>query len=362
MTSKKRVLYITYGQFGYVVGSFYYAKYLTQLGYEVGVLCGDSGKKKIKPPEDVMVYYQKSDEKSPLLRRINLISKAFSIRRCYDIFVVRYFILCMVFPFLLGRKRTYLDFRTGSLEPNKLKNFLVNLFYRAEMIPYKRIFILSEELAKKFHVLSSKYIWLPLGADDLSTGRCKNYVQNLNLLYIGTLMFRNLDQAVVGFGMFYEEYKNLYEKISFHIVGRGSESDIGNLIRTIESRGLKDVVFFHGEKTHEAMRDLVDYCNCGVAYVPETDYYDHQPSTKIFEYNLSGLICVATSTSENKKVITERNGVLCHDNPESFKKALEAVYERRDSFDYDEIKKSQESYSWYSIVKNVFCKEFEANQ
>jgi len=42
-------------------------------------------------------------------------------------------------------------------------------------------------------------------------------------------------------------------------------------------------------------------------------YYDCQPATKTFEYILSGMVCIATSTYENKKLINNINGVLCND-------------------------------------------------
>jgi hypothetical protein len=82
-------------------------------------------------------------------------------------------------------------------------------------------------------------------------------------------------------------------------------------------------------------------------------YYDFQPPTKTFEYVLSGMICIATSTYENKRLVSHVNGVLCKDNSESFYHALKTAFLRRKSFDYTKIVSSLKFYEWSNIVKNT---------
>ena len=357
----KRIVYITYGQFGYVVGSLYYAKYLNQLGYKVGIICADAGKPKIEAPKGVDVFYVSLERcKGGFEKRRTFIKYCKSHKKNFDIFIIRYFQLCSTLVLFLKDKYAYIDYRTGMIGRGRCVTFLYNLFNRIEMIFARKVFILSEELAKDLWLPKRKYLWLPLGADDLSSGMPKEYKDNLNLLYIGTLSRRDLEESVIGFAKFYNEYKTHYKSLSYHIVGRGSGTDIKLLNDTIQKNKMQDIVIFHGSMSHKEAQSLFDHCNCGVAYVPETFYYDHQPSTKIFEYNLSGLICIATSTTENLKAINKTNGILCHSNPESSYDALTSLYLHRDYFNWSDIRKSQELYSWTNIVKRVFDTEFKS--
>lgn len=350
-----------YGQFGYVVGSLYYAKYLNQLGYHIDIICVDVDKPKIDPPKGVAVtYVSLKGCKNGWKKRKKFIAEAKMQKDKYDIIVIRYFQFCSALVWALRNKHAYIDYRTGLVGAGRIKTLFNNTFNRLEMIFSRKVFILSEDLAKEIKLPKSKYIWLPLGADDLSSGQPKEYVKNLNLFYIGTLSHRNIEDSVVGFAKFYNDYHDKYDTLSYHIVARGSEDEIKILEDTISQNGMDQHVIFHGSMTHAESQELFDLCNCGVAYVPETFYYDHQPSTKIFEYNLSGLVCIATSTSENRKVINEANGVLCHSNAESFHDTLVEVYSRRETFNWDKIKKSQEFYSWSNIVKRVFDQEFQS--
>lgn len=357
----KRVLYVSSGQFGYVVGAQYYAKYLYKLGYNVAFICGDLGLPKIPSPKDVEVYYVPlNDCKSRIEKRKRLLDEVKLRRDNFDIFVVRYFLMCSILVNELKDKYCYIDYRTGRLDSVKYRRFLYNFISRIEMSFAYKVFILSEDLAKLIRLPKSRYILLPLGADDLSSGEPKEYIENLNLLYIGTLNLRNIEESVIGFARFYNEYKHRYKSLSYNIVGRGSDSEIKRLKDTISKYKMDGLVIFHGSKTHEESKELFDFCNCGVSYVPETTYFDCQPSTKIFEYTLSGLICVATSTSENVKVISSENGILCHSTPDSFFQALTLLYENRLKYDWMKVKQSLSNHSWESIVLRVFDKEFKA--
>lgn len=94
-------------------------------------------------------------------------------------------------------------------------------------------------------------------------------------------------------------------------------------------------------------------CNVGVSYIPQTAYYDHQPPTKTFEYLLAGMPVLATSTTENKKVINETNGILIQDNPDSFSKGLAILSDRLPSFDSLKIRKNSLAYSWQFIINEI---------
>jgi glycosyltransferase involved in cell wall biosynthesis len=84
--------------------------------------------------------------------------------------------------------------------------------------------------------------------------------------------------------------------------------------------------------------------------VPMTPYFEYQPVTKLFEYMLSGMPVIATNTYENRLIVNENNGVLINDTSEDFCNGLLTIYNKRNSFNSSEIRRSVESYTWGNIV------------
>ena len=113
---------------------------------------------------------------------------------------------------------------------------------------------------------------------------------------------------------------------------------------------LSETVRFLGRKKYTDLPSYFDECNIGVTYVPLTSYYEYQPVTKLFEYMLSGMPVIATSTYENKLIVNNINGVLINDTVEDFCNGLMTIYNQRKSFNSSEIRKSVESYTWGNIV------------
>ena len=105
------------------------------------------------------------------------------------------------------------------------------------------------------------------------------------------------------------------------------------------------------ELPHFELQPFFDSCNIGISYVPVTDYYNHQPVTKTYEYIMSGLVCLGTGTYENEIVINENNGVLCADNPESFARALKKISMNRGKYISTTIRNTIKNHTWESIVK-----------
>ena len=84
-----------------------------------------------------------------------------------------------------------------------------------------------------------------------------------------------------------------------------------------------------------------------------TEYYDVQPSTKLFEYSLSGIYTIATGTSENKKYITQENGMICKDTQESFYQTLVSINKMKSNLNYNRICLSLEKYHWEKIIDDL---------
>jgi glycosyltransferase involved in cell wall biosynthesis len=108
---------------------------------------------------------------------------------------------------------------------------------------------------------------------------------------------------------------------------------------------------FHGELRNKELDVFFNKSNVGVAYVPITDYYNCQPMTKLFEYLLAGMACIATYTEENMKIVNRNNGVLCYDTPTSFSNAIEELWCNRFLFNSKIIKQDAYSYTWQNIIE-----------
>lgn len=203
------------------------------------------------------------------------------------------------------------------------------------------ITVISESLAKLLKLKKSTI--LPLGADMISE-TIKNF-SLMKLIYVGTITNRNIHDTIKGFKQFQLEND---VQLSYDIFGCGIESDEKKIIEAI---GSSKNIYFHGYKHHSEIQKYFDECTIGVSYVPITSYFDVQPPTKTYEYILSGLICIATKTFENSKLITPQNGVLCEDNSESFLKALEVIWANKKMYDSEVIRASLKDHTWKNIVE-----------
>tara|TARA_R110002051_G_C8558213_1_gene473763 strand:- start:164 stop:796 length:633 start_codon:yes stop_codon:yes gene_type:complete len=196
-----------------------------------------------------------------------------------------------------------------------------------------------------------KVFILPLGSDILST--TNKLFNDLNLFYIGTLDGRNIHQTIYGLKLFLDRNNYSAINLNYNIVGYGTEV-IENLIKkAIKDTGLQKKVVFHGRKTHEEAKYFFDYCNVGVSYVPMTEYYDCQPPTKTFEYIKAGMVCIATETQENKKIVNADNGFLCKDTAEDFCNALAEIARNFNKWDSNTIRKTLVDYNWENISENL---------
>jgi glycosyltransferase involved in cell wall biosynthesis len=224
---------------------------------------------------------------------------------------------------------------------------------RWEIKLFSNVTVLSHSLAEKIGLKNSQYHLLPLGAEEISKAT-KTFSQ-INLLYVGSFLKRNIHETVEGFARFYKEFSEKVS-ISYTIIGFGTDHDIRLIREAINTNQLQDVVGFIGQVPYTELKDYFDKANVGVSYVPMTEYFDCQPATKTFEYIMSGIFCLATDTSENRKVISTDNGILCKDNPTSFYNALTQLYLKKNSLNDQSIRHSLDSYKWENIVNHNFKK------
>ena len=120
---------------------------------------------------------------------------------------------------------------------------------------------------------------------------------------------------------------------------------------------LSDIVSCIGRVPHHDLKKYFDEANVGVSFVPLLAHYQYQPPTKTFEYLMSGLYCIATSTIANKEIISDPlNGLLIQDTADSFCEALEKYLKLADKINKNDLIKSVSQYSWDVIVDTYLKK------
>jgi hypothetical protein len=354
---KSKLLLINGNQFGYSAGHYYYCKYLKD-HFDIQYICFDRNRKKLEL-EGVKVHYV-SFEGNKIKRIYRFLHQCNTICKQIkpDVLFIVQFNLCHILALICKSPLKVLDIRTGSLSPNTLRRNIDNYFIKVHTLFFDKIIILSESLRQKIKLKKKNLVVLPLGAEEFFTGN--HEFTNLNLLYVGTILDRNIHQTVEGIGLILQKKPEYISKIKYTIVGFGSELDIFKLNEAIEKNKLHNEVVFEGLKNYDELPSYFQKCNIGIAYIPITDFYNCQPATKIYEYALSGLYTIATNTYENKLAITEKNGILCGDTPESFAEAIEKVFDQLEFIQEEEIRNSLKNHRW-SIIVNDILKPFLNN-
>ncbi len=349
-TDKKKLLIVNPAQFGYGAGYHYYCKNLKD-AFDIDFLCIDKGFTKIDESKINIIYWP--DEKNRLKRLLGFIYHAVRLSwgKKYDVVFCVYFRWVYLLGLFCRGDLKILDIRTVSLSDNALQRFLYNGMNLFSCLFFGKITTITKSIAELLKLPSGKTFYLPLGATTLDD-TVKNY-DKTHLLYIGTLHNRQIEKTIEGFVRFYKKYKNAVS-LRYDIIGFSHDlADEKRIVETIEENNLNSIVVFHGRKNHLQVKEYIQKATIGVCFVPQKPYYDVQPPTKIFEYVLSGLITIATNTKENRRLITDINGVICEDNADSFCAALEKIYANLDEYNDRKIRDSLNEYNWENIVKNV---------
>jgi len=343
MTNK--ILIFNTNQFGYHTDYYKYCEYLRK-EFSITYFCFDSGFKKLEM-ENVKVKYV-STKGNKIVRGIRFMLKAIMLTHNFrGIIFVHYFESCQLLKCFFPKKKMILDIRSMAINQKFKDRIQYNRKLKRTTKYFDFVTVISEGLRKKLKLSNEHSAILPLGADIISTTK-KDFNKKIKLLYVGTLNGRNIAQTITGLSIFLNN--NPAFNITYDIVGDGKElADLKNLVVTEK---LTNIVKFHGRIPHFQIKPYFDKCTVGVSYVPVTEYYEHQPVTKTYEYILSGLICIATNTYENKKIINRKNGLLCDDNSESFAQALEKIAERSLNYTSSDIRITLQDHTWSRIVDN----------
>jgi glycosyltransferase involved in cell wall biosynthesis len=344
---KEKLIIINKIQFGYHTDSYQYCNHLKDK-YNIIYICFDTGKDKIQLEGISVIYFE---SQSFYLKRgfgfIDFCQKYIKKENADYIFIV-YFMMASLLKFRLSNKlKIIIDIRTGTIGKNYYKRKFLDSLVLLESMFFNNITIISECLRKKLLISNKKSFILPLGSDSISCA--KKDFSKLNLLYVGTLHERRIEDTIVGLAEFIKKDKHI--EIHYDILGSGNFNEEKNLVNIIKKNNLENIVTFHGYKSHNELIPFFEKANIGVSYIPKTDFFDCQPPTKTYEYINSNLICLATNTSANEKIINNKNGILHEDNPISFCNALVSVSNNLSTYD-NNISLTLKDFTWNHIVMN----------
>lgn len=197
------------------------------------------------------------------------------------------------------------------------------------------------------------YAILPLGGERFSSGSKR--FETLSLLYVGTLINRNMIECVRGFHQFVKSIDdNETGKPSFTIIGDSPFGELEEINSYVHEHKLEEYIQTTGYVHSDQLAPYFEKANVGVSYVPITAYFNHQPPTKTFEYLISGLAVIATATEANKEIVKPSVSELVADNAGSFCSGLQKMRQRREDFDSDRIRNEFQKYTWKNVVKEYF--------
>jgi len=349
-STRTRLIFIYANQFGYHTDSHKYCEHLRD-SFDITYFCFDRGLDRINLPGINVIYMPFNNGK--IRRLINFYFKIIKYTKKAEIDII--FTIQFKFCFLIGlfakARIKVLDYRTGDLSVNAFERKLKNIFLWFDSLFFHKITVISEGLRDILHLSKTNTFILPLGGDSFSKKR--HSYEHLDLLYVGSFNLRNIHQTIEGVAIFLSKHPEKSSILSYIIIGFGVTNDEYKIMKTIEDFNLKDIVHFIGRKSYTELPVYFDSCNFGVSYLPIKPYYEHQPVTKTFEYSNSGLFTIATSTNENCKVISDRNGILCEDSPNEFAIALEHICIIKNRINENEIRSSLKNFTWVEIINGI---------
>lgn len=341
---KGNLLIIDKHPFGRLVDVYKWCIYLRD-DYDITLICFDSGDEHPEI-EGVEVRYV-SWAGSIVIRGLRyILCCLWAIMFFKGKILVEYFEHCDVLKRFFPNKRMLLDVRTLSISPDVDKRKMSDKALVASCKLYDAISVISASVKHKIGEVGRPVYILPLGADCIS--RVPKVYNSMRLLYVGTFTGRDLDKTIRGLSLFCGRFPGA--DIHYDIIGSGNHREDEFLLGLVTKLDMQSKVTFHGRVPNNRLAPYFDRVNIGVSFVPITEYYNCQPPTKTFEYILSGLFTIATATDENKKIISEANGLLIDDTEAAFADALESIYTRKVVMREKAVRESLSGVTWSEIV------------
>lgn len=266
-----------------------------------------------------------------------------------DLLVIRTQKLPFVYKLLLSNRNNFAMFFHAELDFT-LKGRLYNLVSRYSASLFDKIIIDTEQNiidnrlpAKKCHVCGFGFI--PRQFVNRS-------FDSMRLIYVGTLINRNVHQTIYGFKRFFDEYQDRVE-MDYHIIGIVSGEDEILVKTALQEVGNSAPVVYHGWLEDETVDEMFGRANIGVAFNREDSCYKNFISFKLHEYILSGMVVTSTFSELRNSVVNDVNGVIHESSIDGFYNALKSIYQKLPTYDSHKIQKSDISYSLQHNIETI---------
>jgi len=260
------------------------------------------------------------------------------------------------FSFLLRlrhpRTPMIFDVRSGSVEAEPRRRAVENLLLRCNSLFFRDITVISEGLGRQLGLPRRTRV-LPLAASP-PPALTAAPGDELRLVYVGTFKNRHLERTVEGMGRFLAAGAPRLP-VHYTLVGFGTEEELNAIRQTVRRHRLEHAVELRERVAHDELPALLAQHNVGVAFTPQVPWFEHQPSTKVFEYLHSGLLCLATDTAANRELICDRNGVLVADTPEAFARGLGKILELLPLWRPAAVAESVRDFTWERVVTGTLA-------
>ncbi len=347
MADGEKLLIIGRNQFGYLTDSYKWCEHLRDR-YDITYICFDYGRPRIEV-EGIRVIYVTRKVPMKLRGMLLLASAAFNMARLRCKTLVTYFPHCSIIKKMMPWRRIGIDVRTLDVSLDAATRQANDDLLRREVAAFDVVSAISPGVAAGLRCQSKPVHILPLGSDVISTAR-REYASSIRIIYVGTFTNRNIHQTVEGLGLFHAEHPDT--PVSYDIIGFGSPEEERLIAEAVKRHDLEEIVNLTGRIPHNRLKPYFDKANVGVSYVPITDYYQHQPPTKTFEYGASGIFIIGTATSSNAEVINSSNGIAIDDTPRAMADALQHYWEKRLYLSESAIRESMIPYTWDNICRS----------
>lgn len=347
MNNKKKILMVTRAQFGYHTDMFAWCTYLSTQ-YSITVICQDCGLKYIEMDGVEVIYIRSANAIS---KRLDMMQAVNRNAYKFHLILVDYYMGCSMLRWCNYKVPMVVDIRTISVRKSMIGRLVTDLIVTLESLCYPAITVITEYARKHLHLPKCKTYILPLGAN-ISTTVDKVFDHVLELLYVGTLSGRRVEETVQGLSIFIKSNPAITD-IRYTIVGTGTPEDTAKVEEAIRLYNLEDIVKMEGYVPYKDLFSYYQRATIGISYVPITRHYTMQPPTKTYEYLGAGMPVLATNTIANQSLICQSNGILIEDTPFAFSQGLRQLVNNFSLYKSNTIKETIEPYQWGNICSEL---------
>ncbi len=361
-----KVCHVLAGYFPGYPAPYEYARRLTEFGVPVDVVAlghpEEASEERIDGVNVFRIPLGRSARRSACGSRTLAMAVLKTLRgRRYDLAHVYPFRGCSLLP-LAGRDLAdhwLLDIRSGSVAANRFRAGLANRVTALESRAFDWHVALDEQVGRSLLGTKRPFSIIPLGTDTnkFHPERAGQVRERLGLtraqtivVYSGSLDSRRRPERIIkGFARIADRYPDL----RMLIVGHGDT--LAGLRALAISLGVDRNVVFTGQVHYDQIQDYVADSDIGLAWVPMTPQYDHQPPLKTMEFLACRLATLATRTRGNLRFVRDgENALLIDDTPEGVASGVSRLMEQPDLRRSlrAEARQTVQGYDWRLIVRD----------